>query len=383
MYSFKLDGKRLGWWYGSVKAKVKTGGSVITQTPDSIKNWKKFWFFVRGPWQFSVNATRPDVNIPVCYHELRYISQEPTEKSSERARTARDISEDLRSSSALIIEENLILTQLSPSSSERPRAHQLRREMKHISASLKKKTQAEKGKRKVPTRDQEPSVRQKVQPDLLPHRVPSPARSVEEITSFPIRAGPSSSQAFQPPPTASKTPPTYLESTLEKDDEFLRLRGALPKPVCDFIRSNSPTKDEIAGLLLSIRRVIRMVAKCWTPVQQKYLDSMGVVDSVMAVSVNTSRAAIQLTSAFENMSRLLADLETAKKDKAELKQELEAERKNQAEIRTALEKSVDKDETVTEFKSSNAYLADQEKVYFLTIEELIEAAVEKRLDWDI
>ncbi|KAL2471570.1 Uncharacterized protein Adt_39706 [Abeliophyllum distichum] len=93
LYSFKLDRKRSGWWYASVK--TKTGGSVITQTPDSIKNWKKFWFFVRGPWQFTVNDARPDVNILVRYHELRYISQEPTEESSERARRAQDISEDL------------------------------------------------------------------------------------------------------------------------------------------------------------------------------------------------------------------------------------------------------------------------------------------------
>ncbi|KAL2517912.1 Plus3 domain-containing protein [Abeliophyllum distichum] len=100
LYSFKLDGKRSGWWYASVKA--KTEGSVITQTPDSIKNWKKFWFFVRG-----------------------YISQEPTEESSERARRARDISEDLRSSSALITKENLISARLSPSLSDRPTVHEL------------------------------------------------------------------------------------------------------------------------------------------------------------------------------------------------------------------------------------------------------------------
>ncbi|KAL2518875.1 Plus3 domain-containing protein [Abeliophyllum distichum] len=68
LYYFKSDGKKSGWWYASVKA--KTGGSVVTQTPDSIKNWKKFWFFVRDPWQFSSTDTRPDVNIPVRYHEL-------------------------------------------------------------------------------------------------------------------------------------------------------------------------------------------------------------------------------------------------------------------------------------------------------------------------
>ncbi|KAL2519277.1 Uncharacterized protein Adt_15524 [Abeliophyllum distichum] len=87
LYSFKSDGKRSDWWYASVKA--KTGGSVITQTPDSIKNWKKFWFFVRGPWQFTVNDARPDLK------HSRHVSQEPTEESSERARRARDISENL------------------------------------------------------------------------------------------------------------------------------------------------------------------------------------------------------------------------------------------------------------------------------------------------
>ncbi|KAL2504168.1 Uncharacterized protein Adt_19789 [Abeliophyllum distichum] len=40
LYSFNSEGKRLGWWYASVK--VKTGGSVVTQTPDSIKNCKNF-----------------------------------------------------------------------------------------------------------------------------------------------------------------------------------------------------------------------------------------------------------------------------------------------------------------------------------------------------
>ncbi|KAL2498161.1 Plus3 domain-containing protein [Abeliophyllum distichum] len=121
LYSFKSDGKRSGWWYASVK--VKTGGSVVTQTPDSIKNWKKFWFFVRGPWQFAENDARPNLSIPVRYHELRYVAQKPTEESSERARRARDISENLRSSAVLIIEENLISARLSPSLSDRPAAH--------------------------------------------------------------------------------------------------------------------------------------------------------------------------------------------------------------------------------------------------------------------
>ncbi|KAL2503879.1 Plus3 domain-containing protein [Abeliophyllum distichum] len=179
LYSFKSDEKRSGWWYVSVKA--KTRGSVITQTPDSIKNWKKFWFFICGPWQFTTNDARPNVNIPVRYHELRYVSQEPTEESSERARRARDISENLRSISVLITEENLISARLSPSLSDRPIAHQPRGDMKDISALLKKKTQtqARKGKRKVPAGDQEHSTRSMMEPELPPRPDHSPARSVE------------------------------------------------------------------------------------------------------------------------------------------------------------------------------------------------------------
>ncbi|KAL2518006.1 hypothetical protein Adt_14253 [Abeliophyllum distichum] len=168
LYSFKLDGKRSGWWYASVKAKI--GGSVITQTPDSIKNWKKFWFFIRGPWQFCENDNRPDLNIPVRYHELRYTSQEPTVESSERARRARGVSESLRSSSVLITEENLIVARLSFSSSVSPRDRRSGAEMKDISALLRKKTQtqARKGKRKAPTGGEDRSTRPRVEPELPP-----------------------------------------------------------------------------------------------------------------------------------------------------------------------------------------------------------------------
>ncbi|KAL2512023.1 Plus3 domain-containing protein [Abeliophyllum distichum] len=176
LYSFKLDWKMLGRWYASVK--VKTGGSVVTQTPDLIKNWKKFWFFVRGPWQFSTNDTRPDVNIQVPYHELRYTSHEPTSKSIERARV---VDENFRSSSALITEENLVAARLSPATSHRP------------------------------------------QPQEAPKNEPSPAQSVEEITSFPARGKPSSSLAFRPPSSSSQILPTYLGSTLDRDEEYLKL----------------------------------------------------------------------------------------------------------------------------------------------------------------
>ncbi|KAL2474693.1 Plus3 domain-containing protein [Abeliophyllum distichum] len=426
LYSFKLDGKRSGWWYASVKA--KTGGSVITQTPDSIKNWKKFWFFVRGPWQFSENDTRPDLNIPVRYHELRYTSQEPTTESSERARRVRGISEDLRTSSVLITEENLIAARLSPSTSDIPRYRQTGGEMMDISALLRKKTQTHpgKGKRKVQAGDQERSSRQRIEPESEPAH--SPTRSVEEVTMpAPVRVGPSTSQLPRTTSSGSQLQPTYLGSTPDKDEEFVRLRGTLPKSVRDFIRSNSPTREEIAGLPLSTRRAIRTVAKCWTPAQQKYLEGMGVVDSVVAASVNVSRAAIQLTSASEKMGRLLADvqvmkeegrkvlndleeekrlratsedvlarregdlkekeaeveLELAKKRISDLEEQLENEKKIQAELRAALEKTADRDEAVAEFKSSEAYLADQEKVYFLTMEELIDTVSEKRPDWDV
>ncbi|KAL2512669.1 Plus3 domain-containing protein [Abeliophyllum distichum] len=391
IYSFKSDGKRSGWWYASVKA--KTGGSVITQTPDSIKNWKKFWFFVRGPWQFSENDTRPDLNIPVRYHELRYTSQEPTTESSERARRVRG---------------------------------QTGGEMRDISALLRKKTQTHpgKGKRKVQAGDQERSSRQRVEPESEPAH--SPTRSVEEVTMpAPVRVGPSTSQLPRTTSSGSQLQPTYLGSTPDKDEEFVRLRGTLPKPVRDFIRSNSLTREEIAGLPLSTRRAIRTVAKCWTPAQQKYLEGMGVVDSVVAASVNVSRAAIQLTSASEKMGRLLADVqvmkeegrkvlndleeekrlratsedvlmrreedlkekeaevELANKRISDLEEQLKNEKKIQAELRAALEKTADRDEAVAEFKSSEAYLVDQEKVYFLTKEELIDTVSEKRPDWDV
>ncbi|KAL2476675.1 Plus3 domain-containing protein [Abeliophyllum distichum] len=424
LYSFKSDGKRSGWWYASVKA--KTGGSVITQTPDSIKNWKKFWFFVRGPWQFSENDTRPDLNIPVRYHELRYISQEPTTESSERARRVRGISEDLRTSSVLITEENLIAARLSPSTSDIPRHRQTGEEMRDISALLRKKTQTHpgKGKRKVQAGDQERSSRQRVEPESEPAH--SPTRNVEEVAMpGPVRVGPSTSSLPRTTSSGSQLQPMYLGSTPDKDEEFVRLRGTLSKPVRDFIRSNSPTREEIAGLPLSTRRAIRTVAKCWTPAQQKYLEGMGVVDSVVAASVNVSRAAIQLTSASEKMGRLLADVqvmkeegrkvlndleeekrlratsedvlarreedvkekeaevELAKKRISDLEVQLENEKKTQAELRAALEKTADRDEAVAEFKSSEAYLADQEKVYFLTMEELIDTVSEKRPDWDV
>ncbi|KAL2498902.1 Plus3 domain-containing protein [Abeliophyllum distichum] len=133
LYSFKSDGKRSGWWYASVKP--RTGGSVVTQTPDSIKNWKQFWFYVRG-----------------------YISHEPTPEFVERARKARAIDESFRSSSALITEENLTAARLSTSTSSNSRPCQSDKAMKDISSLLKKKGQAGKGKRKAPSEGQTPAA---------------------------------------------------------------------------------------------------------------------------------------------------------------------------------------------------------------------------------
>ncbi|KAL2540916.1 Uncharacterized protein Adt_01894 [Abeliophyllum distichum] len=423
LYSFKSDGKRSGWWYASVKA--RTGGSVVTQTTDSIKNWKKFWFFVRGPWQFAEDDARPDLSIPVRYHELRYVAREPTGESIERARRAREISESLRSSAVLITEESLISARLSRPLSDRPTAHRPKGSMKDISALLRKKNQgpiqAGRRKRKVPAGDQERSSRPRMESELPPHPENSPARSVEEVAApTATQPGPSSSQAVRP-----QLQPTYLGSTSEKDEEFLRLRGTLPKPVRDFLRSNSPTREEIVSLPLSSRRAIRSVAKCWTPVQQKYLDGMCVVDSVVAASVNVSRAAIQLTSASKKMAKLVSEvqvmrdegrkvleeledekklraaseeillrreeelnakadeLERAARARAGLEAELEAERKKNSELQAALENSTAKEEAVAEFRSSDAYLAEQEVVYFLTMEELIDSTAEKRPDWDL
>ncbi|KAL2453772.1 Plus3 domain-containing protein [Abeliophyllum distichum] len=380
LYSFKSDGKRSGWWYASVKA--RTGGSVVTQTPDSIKNWKKFWFFVRGPWQFAEGDSWPDLSIPVRYHELRYVAREPTGESIEKARRAREISESLRSSAVLITEENLVSARLSRPLSDRPSACP---------------SQAGKGKRKVPAGDQGRSSRPRMESELPPRPEHSPARSVEEVAAAPtaVRLGPSSSQSVRP-----QLQPTYLGSTSEKDEEFLRLRGTLPKPVRDFLRSNSPTREEIAGLPLSSRRAIRSVAKCWTPVQQKYLDGMGVVDSVVAASVNVSRAAIQLTSASEKMARLVSDVQVLRDEGRKVLEDLENEKRlraasedillsreeelnAKADELAAMENSTAKEKAVAEFRASDAYLAEQEVVYFLTMEELIDSTAEKRPDWDL
>ncbi|KAL2541217.1 Uncharacterized protein Adt_02195 [Abeliophyllum distichum] len=382
LYSFKSDGRRSGWWYASVKP--RTGGSVVTQTPDSIKNWKQFWFYVRG-----------------------YTSHEPTPEFVERARQVRAVDENFRSSSVLITEENLASARLSSTTSSNPRPSQSGKQMKDISALLKKKGQVGKGKRKAPLEGQPPAARPRTEEDGN-------------------QANPSSQI---PPRPSTRIPPTYLGSTLERDEEYLKLRGSIPKSLRDFFRSNSSTRGDIVELPSSARRAISVLGKSWTPDQQKYLDTMGTVESIVATSVNTSRAAIQLTSAVEKMGRMLNDiqvmreegkkvqaelseekrlralsedillrreeelrkkegelkamsdeLEVANKSRADLEYDLESERKSNAELKAALEKSADKDEAVTEFRSSNAYLAEQEVVYFLTMEELIETTSKKRPD---
>ncbi|KAL2497711.1 Uncharacterized protein Adt_23261 [Abeliophyllum distichum] len=370
LYSFKSDEKRSGWC--------------------SISIVLIYFYQCLPPW---------------------YTSHEPTPESIERARKARAIDEGFRSSSALITEENLAAAQLSPATSPHSRPRQSGKEMKDIFALLKKKGQAGKGKRKAPSEDQPPAARPRPQAEEVPTNVPSPARSVEEITSFPTRGEPSSSP---------------------RDEEYLKLRGSIPKPFRDFFKSNSPTRGDIAELPSSARRTISVLGKSWSPDQQKYLDSMGTVESIVAASVNTSRAAIQLTSAVEKMGRMLNDiqvmweegkkvqaelaeekrlrassedillrrkeelkkkedelkalvgeLEAANKSRADLEHDLQVERKSNAELKTALEKNADKEEAVAEFRSSNAYLAEQELVYFLTMEELIETTVEKRPNWDV
>ncbi|KAL2541274.1 Uncharacterized protein Adt_02252 [Abeliophyllum distichum] len=415
LYSFKSDGRRSGWWYASVKP--RTGGSVVTQTPDSIKNWKQFWFYVRG-----------------------YTSHEPTLEFVERARQVRAVDESFRSSSVLITEENLASARLSSTTSSNSRPSQSGKQMKDISALLKKKGQAGKGKRKAPSEGQLPAARPRTEEDGTQADVPSPARSVEEIALFPTRGEPSSSPVCRPPQPSSqipsrpstRIPPTYLGSTPERDEEYLKLRGSIPKPLRDFFRSNSPTRGDIVELPSSARRAISVLSKSWTPDQHKYLDTMGTVESIVAASVNTSRAAIQLTSAAEKMGRMLNDiqvmreegkkiqaelseekrlralsedillkreeelrkkedelkamsdeLEVVNKSRADLEHDLEGERKSNVELKAALEKSADKDEAVAEFRSSNAYLVEQEVVYFLTMEELIETTSEKRPDWDV
>ncbi|KAL2532548.1 Plus3 domain-containing protein [Abeliophyllum distichum] len=364
LYSSKSDGKRSGWW--------------------------------------------PDLSIPVRYHELRYVAREPTEESAKRARRARKISENLRSSAVLITEENLISARLSCPLSDR---HTARRKTRAQARPARGRERSQLGTRNVPPgQDWSP-----ISPPALRG----------------VRRGAWRRSRLQPPleldrpPAGPQLQPTYLGSTAEKDEEFLRLWGTLPKPVRDFLMSNSPTREEIAGLPLSSRRAIRSVAKCGTPVQQKYLDSMGVVDSVVAASVNVSRAAIQLSSASEKMARLVSDvqvmrdegrkvleelenekrlwaasedillrreeelnakvneLERAVKARADLEADLEAERKKNSELTAVLENSTAKEEAVAEFRSSDTFLVEQEVVYFLTMEELIESTAEKRPDWDL
>ncbi|KAL2470247.1 hypothetical protein Adt_38383 [Abeliophyllum distichum] len=253
------------------------------------------------------------------------------------------------------------------------------------------------GYRKAPFEDQPPPAQARPQTEETPKTVQSPARSVEEITSFPTRGELSSSPAFRPPPSSSQILFTYLGSTPDRDEEYLKLHKSIPKPVCDFFRSNSLTQDDIVELLSSTRRAISVMGKSWTPVQQKYFDGMGTVESIIAASVELAeekklrassedillRREEELRKKEDELKALTDDLEAANKSRAKLEHELEVERKAQAELRTTLEKSVDKEEVIAEFKSSDAYLADQEKVYFLTMEELIETTVEKRPDWDV
>ncbi|KAL2518132.1 hypothetical protein Adt_14379 [Abeliophyllum distichum] len=353
---------------------------------------------------------------------LRYTSHEPTPEFVERARQVRAVDESFRSSSVLITKENLASARLSSTTSSNSRSSQSGKQMKGISSLLKKKGQARKGKGKAPSEGQPPTSRPRTQEEEVRVNVPSPARSVEEITSFPTRGEPSSSPACYPPPTSSqippkpssRVPPTYLGSTPERDEEYLKLRGSILKPLRDFFRSNSPTRGDIVELPSFARRAISFLGKSWTPDQQKYLEGMGTVESIVATSVNTSRAAIQLTSAAEKMGRMLSDIQVMREEGRKVQADLSEEkrlralsedillrreeelRKKEDELKAMsdelemankskadLEQSADKDEAVAEFRSSNAYLAEQEVVYFLTMEELIETTSERRPDWDV
>ncbi|KAL2542665.1 hypothetical protein Adt_03643 [Abeliophyllum distichum] len=322
LYSFKSDGKRSGWWYALVK--VKTGGSVATQTPDSIKNWKKIWLFVRG-----------------------YISHDPTLESIERARRARAVDESFRSSSALITEENFAAARLSPTTSHRPQPQKEARPGR-VKEKLLLRTNLHLSELSLQTEEAPKSVPESSMERRGDNFIPDKWRAI----------------------FFSSLLSSYLGSTPDRDEEYLKLCISIPKPVCDFFRSNSPTRCNIVELSSSARRAISVMAKSWTPVQQKYLDGMGTVESIVAAK--------------EDELKVLADgLEAANKSRAELEHELEVERKTHAEMRTALEKSVDKEEVVAEFKSSDAYLAEQEMVYFLTMEEMIDTTVEKCPDWDV
>lgn len=46
LFTFKKDGKDSIWWYTSVK--LRTGGSLVLDTPFSIKKWKEEFFYMLG-----------------------------------------------------------------------------------------------------------------------------------------------------------------------------------------------------------------------------------------------------------------------------------------------------------------------------------------------
>lgn len=68
LFTFKEDGKSTGWWYTS--ARPRTGGSLVLDTPSSVKGWKEEFFYVLGEWQFHPDEVdRGDV-VPTLYHPL-------------------------------------------------------------------------------------------------------------------------------------------------------------------------------------------------------------------------------------------------------------------------------------------------------------------------
>lgn len=50
LFTFKENGKDLGWWYTSVRP--RTRGFLVLDSPSSIKWWKEEFFYILGDWQF-------------------------------------------------------------------------------------------------------------------------------------------------------------------------------------------------------------------------------------------------------------------------------------------------------------------------------------------
>ncbi|XP_022891129.1 uncharacterized protein LOC111406139 isoform X2 [Olea europaea var. sylvestris] len=118
VFTFKEDGKNSGWWYTSVMP--RKGGSLVLDTPSSVKKWKEEWLYVSREWQFhSAGVNREDV-VPRLYHSLYYKKEMLTKDTQRRAKVIRSLSKRQRSCKFVILDPNLFrvgLVQVRASSS--------------------------------------------------------------------------------------------------------------------------------------------------------------------------------------------------------------------------------------------------------------------------